>query len=159
MNHPNRNITRIDIDREGQSGTHGWEVRIHRRGEKISKFFSDSGYNGKRAAMYVARKYRDEIEEKVPQLTRAEVLKNTSPRTDSGVAGVRRRTNSVIRNGWEYSYDTWEASWTPKKGGRRFRRQFSVLKHGEDEAYKMAVAARREAVSEIIRTENACAEK
>ena len=155
MSNLNRNITRIDIDRDGQSGTHGWEVRINRRGKKISKFFSDSWYEGKRGAMYAAREYRDEIEEKIPQLSRAEVLRNTSPRTDSGVAGVRRRTNSVIRNGWEYSYDTWEASWTPKKGGRRKRRQFSVLKHGEDEAYELAVAARNEAVQEIIRTENA----
>jgi hypothetical protein len=157
MTYSNRNITRIDIDREGQTGTHGWEVRINRRGQKISKFFSDSLYGGKRATLKVARDYRDEIEEQIPQLSRVEVLKNTSARTDSGIAGVRRRTNTVVRNGWEYSYDAWEASWTPKIGGRRMKRLFSVLKHGDDKAFQLAVQARKEALKDIISKEESAA--
>ncbi|MEM9481044.1 MAG: AP2 domain-containing protein [Verrucomicrobiota bacterium] len=147
----NRNITRIEIDRPGANGTRGWEVRMRRRGQNISKFFSDRAFGGKRAALISAREYRDEVHERLRPVDRVSRMKQVTTRNSSGVAGVRLRENVVVKNGWQYTYRTWEASWTPTTGGRRVKRQFSVLKYGEDGAYALAVRARRSALRKMKR--------
>ncbi len=149
MKRNNQNISRIEIQREPVAATMGWEVRINRRGKKVSKFFSDSLLGGKRKALLEARAFRDRIEDKFPHYTRVERMAQTTARNSSGIPGVRRRENVVVKNGWAYTYATWEASWTPEKGGRRTKRQFSVLKYGEDKAYTLAVRERNKALREI----------
>jgi hypothetical protein len=153
MKQSNQNISRIEIQRDGVAPTMGWEVRINRRGKKLSKFFSDSLLGGKRKALQEARVYRDKMEDKYPPYTRVELMAQPTARNSSGIPGVRRRENVVTKNGWAYTYATWEASWTPEKGGRRTKRQFSVLKYGEDKAYEMAVRARSKALREIRKEE------
>jgi len=149
MKQTNQNISRIEIQREGVAATMGWEVRISRRGKKVSKFFSDSLLGGKRKALAEARAFRDRIEDKYPHYTRVELMAQPTARNSSGIPGVRRRENVVTKNGWAYTYATWEASWTTEKGGKRTKRQFSVLKYGEDKAYALAVRARNKALREI----------
>lgn len=151
----NRNISRIEIERPGCQGTQGWEVRMHRRRQKFSKFFSDRAYGGKRAGLAAAREFRDRLDEKVRPVDRVSRMKAVSSRNSSGVPGVRLRENVVVRNGWEYTYMNWEASWTPKSGGRRVKRQFSILKYGDEKAFEMAVRARETALRRMKREEAA----
>lgn len=155
MKQNNQNISRIEIERDGVVPTMGWEVRISRRGKKVAKFYSDSLHGGKRKALQEARAFRDKMEDKYPPYTRVEIMAQPTVRNSSGIPGVRRRENVVTKNGWAYTYATWEASWTPEKGGRRTKRQFSVLKFGEDKAYELAVRARSKALREIRREEQA----
>ena len=143
----NRNISRIDIEK-GRTGTHGWEVRITRRGKHVAKYFSDKDYGGKRASLGAAKSFRDDQIEKLRPYTRLELVKRAEIRSGN-VPGVRLRENVVEKNGWQYTYQTWEASWTPAEGGRRIKRQFSINKYGDEKAYKLAVRARKDALREI----------
>lgn len=145
----NRNISRIDIDK-GRSGTHGWEVRITRRGKRVAKYFADKDYRGKRASLAAAKTYRDEQIQRLRPYTRLELVKRAENRSGN-VPGVRLRENIVEKNGWQYTYKTWEASWTPSQGGKRVKRQFSVNKYGDEQAYKLAVKARRQALRDLER--------
>ncbi len=96
-----------------------------------------------------AREFRDIMDERLQPVDRVSRMKRVTKRNWSGVPGVRLRENIVVRNGWEYTYKNWEASWTPKSGGRRVKRQFSVLKYGYDSAFQMAVEAREAALRRI----------
>lgn len=147
---PNRNITRIDTKTDSGLGeTHGFEVRIMRRGKSVSKFFSDAVHGGKKAALNQAKGYRDKMEKSMKGYTRAELMKQPTKRNKSGYPGVRIKESKHVVGEWEYTYYAWEASWTPKAGGKRVKKSFSVDKYGDDEAFKMAVAARKKAVSQI----------
>jgi len=61
-NSANYAIARIDIDVQC---THGWQVRLQRRGVKYAKFFSDSSYGNAASALVVAREWRDELLQKL----------------------------------------------------------------------------------------------
>ena len=124
-----------------------------RRGRKISKFFSDSVWGGKRKALTEARAFRDKAEARFKPYSRTELMRQANSRNSSGIPGVRLRKNVVTKNGWAYTYETWEASWTPVKGGARKKRQFSVLKYGNDKAYRLAVQARQKALRAIRKRE------
>ena len=142
-----RNISRIDIEK-GKSGTHGWEVRITRRGESVAKYFADKDFGGKRGSLAAAKQFRDDQIKKRRPYTVLELAKRAEDRS-GGIPGVRLRENVVEKNGWLYTYKTWEASWTPVGGGKRIKRQFSVKKYGDEQAYKLAVKARKQALREI----------
>ena len=107
MANANRNISRIDIDK-GKAGTHGWEVRITRRGKSVAKYFSDKDYRGKRGSLSAAKTFRDQQIEKLRPYTRLELVKRAEDRSGN-VPGVRLRHNVVEKNGWQYTYKTWEA--------------------------------------------------
>jgi hypothetical protein len=81
--------------------------------------------------------------------TRLELVKRAENRSGN-VPGVRLRENIVEKNGWRYTYNTWEASWTPARG-KRIKRQFSVNKYGDEKAYKLAVKTRKQALREIAK--------
>lgn len=55
-------ITRLDY-----GATHGWWVRIRRRGFTHSKLFSDGVWKGKKKALTAAIAWRDELLEKAPR--------------------------------------------------------------------------------------------
>lgn len=148
MPNAHRNISRIDIEK-GVSGTHGWEVRITRRGKRVAKYFSDKDYGGKRGSLAASKVFRDAQIERLRPYTRLELVKRAENRTGN-VLGVRLRENVVEKNGWQYTYKTWEASWTPD-GGKRVKKQFSVKKYGDAEAYKLAVKARKQALREMAK--------
>ena len=57
-NTPNYAIARIDLP--GQR-THGWQVRLQRRGIKYGKFFSDSSYGDSSIALVSALDFRDQL--------------------------------------------------------------------------------------------------
>ena len=142
----NKNISRIDIDGgKNAKGTHGWQVRIMRKGEASSKFFSDSAYKGKNKALAAARKYRDSL---VRKLGPADTGPHDKPssRNTSGIVGVRRREATRETDEYTYYHYFWEASWTDAHGERQ-KRNFSVNKYGEDKAKALAVAARKKGLA------------
>lgn len=139
-------ICRVD---HADSSTYGWVVTIQRREAMHRKLFSDRLHGGKVAALAAAKRYRDEIVARFPPLLKREYVEILKPNNKSGVAGVcrfcitetRSKETSVKR--WY-----WVASWTLPDGRRRYRK-FSIQLYGDKRAFRMAVTARREALTEL----------
>jgi len=139
---PRRNISRIErLNSSGQT-IGGWEVRIQRQRRKQSKFFSDSVYGGKLAALRVAKEFRDELEFEAQRMNVAEKSLSPSARNRSGVVGVRLQ--------FEYHSWSWMAQWTDGHGRRRSK-SFAVEKYGDVEAFRLAWQARKEGVDKAGR--------
>ena len=139
-NNPNPNYAIARIDLPGAS-THGFQVRLQRRGIKYAKFFSDRVHGTPQHALDAARAWRDALIEKLSDQTR---ICERSQRNSSGVVGVSKIT-VVAANG--NSYQFWQATWSPRPGQRRCVK-FSIQRYGDREAFQLAVEARTEGISQ-----------
>jgi len=140
----NRNISRIDRETVGS----GYLVRVMRKGKRASQFFPDAEYGGKRKALVAAKKQRDLFEQKMRGYTAKQLSQKERSNNTSGIVGIRRVDETDYR--WESkpTYGYWVAQWSPKKGVRKTKR-YSVEKYGEDEAYRLAVLARKRGVASM----------
>ena len=138
---PNKHIVRHDDS--NNSVTHGWHVKLRRRGRPYRAFFADSKYGGKAEALEAARARRDKIVAEVPGETTADRRDRMTQRNTSGTVGVRR----IERFKHGYLYEAWAAQWTDDKGERQTI-TFSVNKYGEDEALELALLARDTLISD-----------
>ena len=134
---PNYAITRIDLP---GAGTHGFQVRLQRRGIKYGKFFADRVHGRPERALQAARQWRDALLEEIAD--RARVCER-SQRNSSGVVGVSKIT-VVATNG--NSYQFWQATWSPAPGQRRCVK-FSIKRYGNHRAFQLAVEARTIGIS------------
>jgi len=132
-------LARIDLP---GASTHGWQVRLQRRGVKYAKFFGDRVYGGPTRSLFVARKWRDQLLRELEESEQARICAR-SPRNRSGVVGVSKVT--VTTNG--SSYEFWQATWSPSPGRRRCVK-FSIRRYGDREAFRLAVIAREDGVGE-----------
>lgn len=130
-------IARIDLP---SASTHGWQVRMQRRGVKHGKYFADRGFGGPRQAYEAARSWRNELVARLEAEEHAARICRRSARNSSGVVGVSRIAVSAA-NGATYFF--WQATWCPAPGERRCVK-FSVKRHGDRQAFRLAVAARKE---------------
>ena len=147
---PRRNISRLEkINSTGQT-IGGWEVRLQRHREKQSKFFSDSIYGGKLAALRAAKEFRDELEQEADKMTVEERSLRPSARNRSGVVGVRLHQQVDRRGAFEYHSWSWVAQWTDGRGRRRTK-SFAVEKFGDVEAFRLAWQARKDGVEKAGR--------
>ena len=130
-------LARIDLT---GASTHGWQVRLQRRGVKYAKFFADSLHGGAQASFEKARAWRDTLLHSLAEDS-ARVCR-PSVRNRSGVVGVSKVT-VLGPNGVEYVF--WQATWSPVPGQRRTVK-FSVRRHGDRVAFSLAVEARERGV-------------
>ena len=143
---PSRGISRIDNE---VSHTHAWVVTIQRRGVIYRKHFSDRRYGSRSKAFAAAQSYRDELVAQHPPMSLREYLSIRKKNNRSGVVGVCRycafetRELPEDRRRW-----FWVAAWS-LPGGKRKRIKFSVSKYGEEQAFNMALKARREAIAKL----------
>ncbi len=136
-------ITRLD---QPEVNTHGWQVRLQRKGVRFGRFFSDSAWGGREAALERAIQFRDKL---TARLARQGADQLASPgshtlpasRNQSGAVGVARIVQRSAK-GVEYLF--WQASWTTPEG-KRVTVRYSVLRYGEEEALYLACEARRRA--------------
>lgn len=147
---PRRNISRVDASPDRTTKTAGWEVRLQRNRVKHTRFFADSTYGGKLAALREAKLYRDDVESSFTKMNVAEKSESPSVRNQSGVVGVRRHQQKDRCGEFVYHYWVWVAQWTDGRGRRRTR-SFSVQKYGEDEAFRLACEAREIGVAKAKR--------
>ncbi len=134
---PNYAIIRIDLP---DAGTHGFQVRLQRRGIKYGKFFADRVHGQEASALRAARQWRDDLLEQIADQAR---VCERSQRNSSGVVGVSRIT-VVAGNG--SSYEFWQATWSPSPGQRRCVK-FSIRRYGDRQAFQLAVEARTIGIS------------
>lgn len=134
-----RGISRLDQE---STGTHGWQVRIQRKGVRYGRFFSDHEWGGGEHALVIAIQFRDKVIAHQERLNSIRRHENAGARNQSGVVGVTRISQRSAK-GDEYHF--WQASWTDNGGSRRTVR-YSVLKLGDELAFEMACVAREEAL-------------
>ncbi len=140
-NIPNYAIARIDLP---DQRTHGWQVRLQRRGIKYAKFFSDSSYADPGIALANALAFRDQlVSELETQAKNQARICTRSTRNSSGVVGVSK-ISITAANGATYHF--WQATWSPQPG-KRCCVKFSIKRYGESEAFELAVQARTEATN------------
>lgn len=132
-------IARIDLP---DASTHGWQVRLQRRGRKYGKFFADRLHGGSRDAYRVARAWRNALIERLDERDPGPRICLKSARNSSGVVGVSKVAVSAS-NGETYYF--WQATWCPEPGQRRCVK-FSIRRHGDRQAFRLAVEARRDGV-------------
>lgn len=147
---PRRNITRIKKTTSAGKVCGGWEVRMQRRGIKTMRYFADSVFGGNRKALVAAKQFRDQIEAESRHYSVKELAQNPSVRNQSGVVGVRLHKEIKTWGNYQHYYWFWVAQWTDGHGNRKTR-SFSVHQYGDEEAYQMAVAARRKGVNQANR--------
>ena len=143
-------ISRLDL---ASVGTHGWQVRLQRRGVRFQRYFGDKRWGGKRAALARARQFRDRVLARIKDSAEGEAdatprVRSHSSTTDnrSGMVGVTR-VRRLASNG-SY-YESWQATWSPRPGRRKCVR-FSVRRYGDEEAFLLACEARREAIGALL---------
>lgn len=105
---------------------------------EYQKVFGLSG--GEHKALAQARRWREEKLREIQNSPEAQnPLRKMQSNNKSGIVGVRRG-----RTAWS---DVWSATWT--ENGAQFHRSFSIEKFGEDEAFRLACQARRDAEKRI----------
>ncbi len=139
MGSSDKNYAIARIDLPGAS-THGWQVRLQRRGVKFAKYFGDRIHGDSDLSLKAARAWRDDLLSQVKETEQARIC-TRSVRNRSGVVGVSKV--KVVTNG--SSYEFWQATWSPEVGRRRCVK-FSIRRYGDREAFRLAVVAREEGV-------------
>ncbi|HMQ32943.1 MAG TPA: AP2/ERF family transcription factor [Chloroflexaceae bacterium] len=123
-----KGITRID---HPAKRTFGYFVRVTWNKQRRSKFFSDSVYGDRLAALGAALEWRNLAERELGKPRTERQVIGVS-RTSTGIVGVRR----AVKDGRE----VYEATW--REGGRIRRPSYSIAKHGEKRALSLARRAR-----------------
>lgn len=123
-----KGITRID---HPAKRTFGYFVRVTWNKQRRSKFFSDSVYGDRLAALGAALEWRNEAERELGKPRTERQVIGVS-RTSTGIVGVRR----TVKDGRE----VYEATW--REGNRIRRTSYSIAKHGEKRALALARRAR-----------------
>ena len=128
-----KNITRID---HPNKRTFGYNVRVAWKGEKYGKFLSYNLYGDRLGALAAAVEWRDEMERKIGKPRTEHQVIGWHSRNNTGVVGVRRRRRGKI--------EVYEATWISRVDGCRRRTTcFSIARHGERKAFKLALKARK----------------
>ncbi len=107
------------------------------------KFFNDRSFGGTDPALAAAVEYRDLAEKELGKPRTDRTVVTRSPRTRTGVVGVRRSTKrAYTKNGDLRVYDVYEVTWSPQPNTLR-RTSISISKYGEEEAFRLAQEIRR----------------
>lgn len=143
---PRRNLTRVKKVTANGGFVGGWSVRIQRRGVKTARYFGDSVYGGNRKALAAAKEFRDRLEAESSHYSVKELAQTPSVRNQSGVVGVRLHLEKKVLGDYVHHYWFWVAQWIDGHGNRKTR-SFSVHQYGDEEAYRLACAARKKGVT------------
>lgn len=146
MNRPSATpgICRID---QPHKHNHGFFVRLARRGKIHSAFFSDKKHGGREQAFAAAQAHYLKLRQKLGMPQRRSRRWNSQivrRMGRSGIFGLQRVINRRTKPWRKY----WRASWSPELGVVK-RKHFSIRKHGEEKAKRLAMRARREGLRNI----------
>ena len=122
------------------NGTWCWVVNFSRQGMSYRKSFFDPRYGGLKGARKAAMAWRDEQLAKAQPLSMVNFCQIKRDNNTSGVPGVHFLTSARQPQG------IWQAKL--KINGKARSKSFSVLLHGKQAAYEMAVAAREQLLAQ-----------
>ena len=138
-------ICRID---QPEKRTHGFFVRVQRRGKICSGFFTDLRYGGKAKALAAAELFRDELVKVAgPSALNDRKAWAQIPRRPgaSKIVGVQKVVDRRTAKPQIY----WRATWSPVPGVVQ-KKLFSVSKWGARKAKELAIKARRAGVRSMV---------
>lgn len=138
---PTPGICRID---QPEKRTHGFFVRLHRKGKIHSAFFGDKGHGGRTQALEAAQQHYQSLLRKHKPMTRRRWAQTRRRKGRSRFLGVQKVL--VRRPGYQQEY--WKATWSPQPRVAR-KRMFSVRKHGARRALALALQARRDGLASL----------
>ena len=138
----------VGVSRIDSKDTHGWFVRKRYQGQVYSKFFSDSRYDSKQAAFEAAKTYRAQLDKKYPPPKTRAFRSRAQKNNRTGVVGV---SETFMRSHNGKKIPCFTVSWRPQKGVSKTKK-FSILAHGKEEAFRLAVKFRKEMEAEMLRT-------
>ena len=115
----------------------GWCVTSRRRQRKFTKNFFEVVFGGSRKALAAAIAWRDRSIAKAEAISLRDFCALKRSSNTSGVPGVHYLRTVRQPSG------IWQA-WVKLPDGGKVHRSFSVLRFGETEAFRLAVAARAE---------------
>jgi hypothetical protein len=140
-----RNIARIDHE---ASRTHAWRVTLQRCNEILVRPFSDAIYGGKGKALKAAVEYRNQLLRRYsPFAHQVWVRTRLRKNNKSGIPGVARYDKVVNLNTGRREI-FWLAHWVNEHGASR-KRKFSVLRYGERQAKRLAIAERERQLNRV----------
>lgn|GEM_PF-1773526 len=107
---------------------------------EYAKYFGNRVYGSHQNAFLVAKEWRNLLLKKIKEGEKARICTRSS-RNRSGVVGVSQVTGLI--NGAEYRF--WQATCSPSPGRRRCVK-FSVMRYGDQVAFRLAVKAREKGI-------------
>ena len=119
------------------SGTWYWVVNLRRRGQHHYQRFYEPKHGGSDAALKAAVAWRNQMLAKAKVLGVLEFCQYKRSNNTSGVPGVHFLRPAAQPAG------IWQAR-LKLADGTHITKTFSVLKHGHRQAFKLAVAARKD---------------
>ena len=148
MNKPSATpgVCRID---QPSHRTHGFFVRLQRRGKMYSAFFTDLKHGGKAQALAAAQAHHRKLAAKLGtpvQMSRRAWAEIRRRKGSSSTVGVQR----IIDRRFKRPRVVWKATWSPEPQVVR-RRQFSARKFGAKKAKELAIRARRAGLRSMAR--------
>lgn len=138
-----KGVIRIDSD-----STHGWQVRVYRRGRTYSRLFSDRKCGGRDEAFAQAVAFRDELEQEVLSLPEDEPRRRLIRGNKNNATGVLGISRTFKRDRHGRRHEVYAVSWNPAPGQARGT-SFSIAKYGETQAFEMACRLRFDKMKEI----------
>ena len=137
-----KGIRRVDDPRAHRKG---WQVGINRQSGEIYRLFSDGIHGGYHKAYRAASTWLDSILSLYPTRDRLLKMQSTWKHNRSGTTGVYRWPADGSSPPGAY----WAAQWIETPYDRPKRRKFSVAHYGENQAKRLAVAARKDALQKM----------
>jgi hypothetical protein len=143
MNRPSATpgICRID---QPSHRTHGFFVRLQRKGKIHTAFFTDKMHGGRKPALAAAQEYCRKLAAELGtpvQMSRRAWAEIRRRKGVSGIHGVQR----IVDRRFPRPRIYWKATWSPEPYVVR-RKWFSARKYGHAEARLLAIRARRAGV-------------
>lgn len=135
-----KGLSRVDTE---STNVHGWLVRIMRKNQRHSRFFSDATWGSKakskRQAMACYQEWTEQFGE--PETIQDKITKRNS----TGVVGVHltEETSSQYPNWSSLQY---VASW--QEDGKRRSIRFPIRKYGKKLAFQLAKLARQQKIAD-----------
>lgn len=118
-------------------------ARVTWRGEQHRAWFGAAAHGGRLEAMRQGAAWVRAKERELGKPSTDRMVPGASPKNKTGVAGVRRARRAGPRKAKIYVVD-----WT-EKDGRKRRTSFSVARYGQQQAWRKAVALRRQKEREL----------
>lgn len=138
---PTRHVGISRVDKHS-TRTHAWVVRLQRNNRKVARTFSDGVWGGKAEAYQAACEFYRQMADIVPALPFAAYCDRLKSSNRSGIPGVSRHLVKMP-SGRRIPY--WYAR-CPLGLHKTKLAKFSVKKHGEVNAFQLAVKARQDAL-------------
>ncbi|AOY01801.1 hypothetical protein BJP62_15890 [Jeongeupia sp. USM3] len=121
---------------------------LKRQGKTRQKRFYHHLHGGEAPALAAAQQWRAQVLAEHPPYSKLDQVRKHRRNNSSGRTGVYLQTSKRVRNGRLAKHQVWQAR-TPEGITPIRTRSFAVRKYGDEQAFRLAVAARENFEQEL----------